>query len=257
MYPRSLLRRTRGWRQEHHPSSSLLLLNTTSTSLDCSGGIINVSGGATINSPTTPAATLSNNAQAQRRRADLHSRPQWCHSHVDRSLGQHLSPERSAIDPYRNLPLPSGSGGSESGTNPIVFSQGTYGSIDLSGTQQGILNPGTYIVGGLNLSGNATLTSADGGVLIYVSSGTVSVTGSAVLTLTAQTSGSYAGVALWQDQSDGNTLTLSSSSTNSTISGAVYAPAATVTGGSGGDFSVGQLVAGNLDCPVNGLVTIG
>ena len=237
--------------------SSLLLLNTTSTSLDCSGGIINVSGGATINSPTTPAATLSNNAQLNVGGQIYTPDPSGA---IATSTGASVStsPQSgSAIDPYRNLPLPSGSGGSESGTNPIVFSQGTYGSIDLSGTQQGILNPGTYIVGGLNLSGNATLTSADGGVLIYVSSGTVSVTGSAVLTLTAQTSGSYAGVALWQDQSDGNTLTLSSSSTNSTISGAVYAPAATVTGGSGGDFSVGQLVAGNLDCPVNGLVTIG
>jgi type II secretory pathway pseudopilin PulG len=164
----------------------------------------------------------------------------------------------SAIpNPYANVPAPTCSGaGSNSGGS---LTPGTFSSLTLkNGTFN--LAPGVYcITGDLNIK---SATVVGNGVLLYIQSGAVSLDTNSNVTLTADTTGTsvgslYAGVIMWQDAADGNPLSFSGSSTNSTYSGTIYAPAAPVTLQGGSDYTGLQLIASSLSEQGSGTLTIG
>jgi Flp pilus assembly protein TadG len=143
-----------------------------------------------------------------------------------------------AQDPFASMPTPTpgscvSSGISLKSNDTETINYGTYcGAITLGGQSSLTLNPGLYIVqGGLTVGGGATLSGT--GVTIYIQSGSISVAGGASINLSAPTSGTYEGVAIFQDRSDTSSMGLNGGASQ-TISGAVYAPAAnlTFTGGS-------------------------
>jgi hypothetical protein len=89
-----------------------------------------------------------------------------------------------------------------------------------------LTSSGTY-----SFDGNVTLasnTSLNGtGVTLYFKSGSLILSSNTVLNLSAPTSGTYAGIVIFQDRSNTSTLSLSSNS-GMTLTGAVYAASANV-----------------------------
>ena len=139
-----------------------------------------------------------------------------------------------------------------------------------------------YVVtNGMKLSGNS-LSSGANGVLIYVTGGSVNLTGVGTITLSALGNGTAASPyweqpltspppptlpepVIWVAASDSNaTVTLGGNGNETTINGAIYAPTASVVlngGGNGGAITADAIDGGSLSCngggnnPVN--VTVG
>jgi len=115
----------------------------------------------------------------------------------------------------------------------VTLPPGVYcNGITVSSTAQVTFSPaGTYILkgGGLNISGNSTVTGS--GVTLYntaapgYSYGPVSITGNSDVTLSAPTSGPLAGILFFQDRSitSGAASTFAGTATLS-LTGALYFP---------------------------------
>jgi prepilin-type N-terminal cleavage/methylation domain-containing protein len=132
-------------------------------------------------------------------------------------------------DPYATLAAPSTTGmTSRSGCGGGVASPGVYASaLSITGTCR--LATGIYVLrAGLNVSSSAAVTNGAGGVLIYLTGGAFTVANTASVTLAAQTSGTYSGLAVWQASTDTSTVAFSNSGALS-FTGAVYAPKAQVS----------------------------
>jgi hypothetical protein len=145
----------------------------------------------------------------------------------------------AVADPYASLAAPSG------GTNYGSFSlskgsatinPGIYTSIKVSGTGTSLtMNPGIYVIagGGFSVSNSAKVTGS--GVMIYNagsnfpnpggSFGSISLGSSGSITLSAATTGTYAGILIFQSRDNTTALSLNASSAVG-INGIVYAPAA-------------------------------
>jgi hypothetical protein len=119
------------------------------------------------------------------------------------------------------------------GTN-ITIPSGTYCGISISGGT-GFVISGTYIIktGSFSVSGGNVSTGAGGATIYFPPAGTgnLAVTGGNMV-LTAPTSGSLAGVAVWKDTVTPNTAAYTGG--NLTINGIIDMPATalTYTGGS-------------------------
>lgn len=128
---------------------------------------------------------------------------------------------------------PAGSCSTYSGGTTI--SPGTYcGGITVSSNSPVTFQPGVYILqGNLNVSGSGGILG--NGVTFYFSSGSLEVSGTPNVDLVAPTTGTYAGVLIFQNQSDTTAMVLSGDST-SVYQGAIYAPGGSVTlSGNGND----------------------
>ncbi|HWE93522.1 MAG TPA: pilus assembly protein TadG-related protein [Tepidisphaeraceae bacterium] len=124
-------------------------------------------------------------------------------------------------DPLASLPVPSNTGLTP--RNPTDGLPGYY-SKGLSGSN---LAPGTYWVdGGIDLSGsNKDLTGS--GVFIYLNTGGISMKGNSTMTLTPMSSGTYAGITIFQARTNSSQDQLGGTSGASTT-GRLYLPAANV-----------------------------
>ncbi len=113
-------------------------------------------------------------------------------------------------------------------TTNTTLNAGTYcGGIITSGTETITLNPGLYIIkSGITESGTPTFTGS--GVTLYFNTGGITGSGTGGFTLSAPTSGTWQGVALYEDRSDSSGITLSGS-TGTQISGLVYMPKGNLT----------------------------
>jgi hypothetical protein len=126
---------------------------------------------------------------------------------------------------------------------------GNYCSgIHITGGQSATFGPGVYTVSGgdFKIDGSATGT----GVTFFVAAGnTTAINGGGTVTLTAPTSGTYAGIVFFGDRAGntGNTNTINGGS-NNTITGAVYYPTQSLTfaGGSATGSDCTQLVADTI-----------
>lgn len=107
-----------------------------------------------------------------------------------------------------------------------TLSPGTFCDKSISGDVT--LEPGNYILRGgrINLGGNGSLKGT--GVTIFLmEDAEFSVNGNEVVQLTAPLSGPYAGITIYQPNSNTNTITINGTS-GSFVSGFVYAPGAHV-----------------------------
>src|SRR4051794_16935614 len=144
-------------------------------------------------------------------------------------------------DPLGSLPQQSYAGGCDytskvhvTGSQTQTLSPGAYcGDIDVSGGTL-TLQPGLYVMAGnsFSASGNAVITGS--GVTLFFTgrTGTWATYGitAATLNLSAPTSGTYAGILIFQDRS-APTTTQDSIAGNGTLNldGVVYAPTATLS----------------------------
>jgi hypothetical protein len=124
--------------------------------------------------------------------------------------------------------------GNVTGSGNVVLSPGEYNGISVNLNPGGTvtLQPGIYLIngGGLNInSGSITGT----GVMIYNgadsshTAGPINISPDSIVNLSPPTSGTYAGVTLFQSSKVTNTVTIQGNH-NKRITGAIYAPQAKV-----------------------------
>ena len=224
--------------------------------LDASGsGVITVSGNPTLslngcnlhnNSPNTNATIMNGGGVIEGC-----SVSNACGSKV--FLAQPDTPSGSidvpvvtsaaAPDPYANVtpPTPASSCIASFPANPVP--SGTYcpGNIN---NQSVTFATGAVIIitGGLSTKGNSTL--AGSGVTLYVTGGG-SINANSTISISAPSTGPYAGLAVWFGD---NSAVTWDGGNSSSFKGAIYAPTATVTyGGNAGSVSTcTRLIAGAL-----------
>ncbi|HEX3314098.1 MAG TPA: pilus assembly protein TadG-related protein [Gemmataceae bacterium] len=124
------------------------------------------------------------------------------------------------------------------------------GGLKLSGTATVNLQPGTYVLdgGGLSVTGSASLVGNQAMIYstsISQASGPINI--AAAVTLTPPTSGTYAGICLYQDRAIATAVKVIGNGSLK-ITGAIYAPSAQVqlTGNGAADTIGGWVVAGSL-----------
>ena len=173
-------------------------------------------------------------------------------------------------DPLASLATPAATGtpyGSVSTGNGVyaTLNAGVYDSLSIN-SPGATLNPGTYYIkaGGLTIANGATVLG--NGVTIYLANlgGKINIQGGANVTLTPPTSGTYAGVSIFQDRANTQTVSIANGTTSS-ITGTIYAADAQVAiaGGASGIMYSSQFVAktmnisNNVDLRVNNTQTTG
>jgi Flp pilus assembly protein TadG len=122
-----------------------------------------------------------------------------------------------------------------SANQSVVLQPGYYGGINISAgggnvtlADSGGGQPGLYYIGSQGLSTTNGTNISGSNVLLYsAGTGNISLTGKGNLTLSAPTSGPYAGMALWQERSSNKQISITSYGTMS-VQGAIYAAAAKV-----------------------------
>jgi hypothetical protein len=242
--------------------------------LACTGnGTLNVNGAVYLDSTSNPSATLGGNTKVTATQIVT----------ADPSLstaikeGPNATYSPAAIpggvlaDPYATLTPPS------PGLPPIppttdlsgvtTYYPGTYATtLSLTGGTN-VLATGMYIFqNGISISGSASLSSAPGGVFLYVSGGTITFSGLGNVSLTPPDPtlpgyGAIAAIApnlgIWQAASDTNLITLTGNGSVNTYSGGIYAPTAQVGGTGNAGYTAGSVVAQSLSCVGNATTTIG
>ena len=135
-------------------------------------------------------------------------------------------------DPLSYLTAPTAgscTGQTVAGTGTTTLNPGTfcYG-FNLNSNTTVALNPGTYIIeGGLNVGTGATLKGT-GVTLFFTGSGQLQMNSGSTAQLVAPTTGSLAGILIWEASSDSNAIILNGNST-AKFQGAIYAPSAQLT----------------------------
>jgi Flp pilus assembly protein TadG len=139
----------------------------------------------------------------------------------------------AASDPLAYIPTPSVSGSCTTlatvGSNSTANIPGGYycGLTVKSNSTVNLTSSGTYSWNGtVDLASNTTLNGTN--VTLYFKSGSLSLSSNTTLNLSAPTSGTYAGIVIFQDRADSTSLSISSNS-GMALTGAVYAPSATLT----------------------------
>lgn len=168
-----------------------------------------------------------------------------------------------APDPYAELAAPAMPASCTSvpgGSGPTTLSPGRYcGGMQLKGNVT--LQPGVYIVSGGTLQINANASVAGSGVTFYLTGGArVQMNGTADISLTAPTSGTYEGILFYADPNSVGTTATFNGTANSSLIGSLYFPTQPVDmrgdfGGSGGctrivarTVEIGGNASFNSDC---------
>jgi uncharacterized repeat protein (TIGR03803 family) len=276
-------------------TQSIYVLNTTAS------GAVSVSGNATITIPgnlivdssSTKALTESGNAKiaansiqvvggvSQSGNATLSPAATIGVTVVADPLAGRTGPSITGVTNYGSVSL--------SGNKTQTLNPGIYTSISASGNASMTLSSGIYIIegGGFTVTGNASVSGS--GVMIYNTGsnypsnggnfGGITLSGNGTVSLTAPTSGTYAGIVIFQPSANTRAISLSGNAANG-LTGTVYAPAALLTlsgnatlngavvvnqlslsgnanstlsvdGSNGSSGTAGQLLAGNLLVYVN------
>jgi prepilin-type N-terminal cleavage/methylation domain-containing protein len=277
------------------PGFAPLLTLPGGSGVTCSGtGSINVNGTATVDSGTPPASTNGGGKiKATQFYTDLPTSPNpFGSSNITPSppTGQ-----GTAGDPFAGLVPPATGllsanltvggeyegypvyGGTYSGpgiytqtlssfpTNPQVFQSGVYILMN------GFRDNNTQRIQSATTGG----VDGNGGLLFYVVGGSFDMEGQGGATLAPfnlappvyqNAPSPWPGIVIWQDgpgtqgpsdPGDNNTLKLTGGSAATFITGAVYAPAATVGGGGGASLNVGSIVSLGVTCAGGGAMNVG
>lgn len=188
--------------------------------------VVQVTGGRlTINSTGNPALALGNNASVTAPSVVIVG------GHYFLGPGASVSPApitgTAATDPLAARAAPVVSGAPVAYSSPNAgsgsVSPGVYSSITVNGAYALTLNPGTYVVtGSIDVAGGSLTGS---GVTIYLAcpgypttcgsgggggggGGSLNISGGTA-TITAPSSGTYSGIAVWADPNDNGSSTVS------------------------------------------------
>jgi hypothetical protein len=162
-------------------------------------------------------------------------------------------------DPLASLPAPDPTGlpvfPGQTISGVATLQPGVYtGLVKLEGNAFVTMQPGTYIFrGGLLVSGNARLVG--NGVTLYVEGGRIEVQGNGRMSLTAPTSGTYAGITVFYARTNSNPLWLSGNAVQN-IQGTVYLPRSLLHLEGNANFGPGMIVTWRARIIGNPTVTI-
>jgi hypothetical protein len=172
-------------------------------------------------------------------------------------------------DPFAALAAPTGgtNRGSVnlSGNSTLTINPGTYSQISVSGNAVLTMTPGVYVIagGGLTISVNGRVTG--NGVIIYNagsnypgsggSFGAITMSGSSTLTLTAASTGAYAGICVFQSRDNTRTISLGGNAIVRLNGGLLYAPQATLSLSVNAQIRHNPLILGQLQISGNGIST--
>lgn len=164
--------------------------------------------------------------------------------------------QASTPDPLASISAPSSSGMAVQSSSTLSLSSGSTtlnpgvytGGLAISGSASVYLNPGIYYIngGGINMSGTTSIVGS--GVMIYnTGGGSINLSGTGSIQLNPMTTGTYAGISIFQDRANTASATLSGGS-NISNTGTFYFPAATLTlSGTSGTAAMGaQVIASKL-----------
>jgi hypothetical protein len=249
------------------PLASVYVLNPTATAaLSLSGSsTVTVPGTIQVASSSSKALVLSGNSRLTASTIGV-----FGGTSVSGSSAFGVSPTKDATapaDPLANLPIPSAAGLTTraavnlGGNSSLTIAPGIYPSISVGGSARLTLQPGIYVIagGGFSVSGSGSVSGT--GVLIYNAGsnysggpgnafGSLAISGSGTLNLTAPTTGPYAGIVVFQSRDNTRAISLSGGALAGLNGGTVYAPAAMLSlSGStqiGGSGSISSLVVGTL-----------
>jgi hypothetical protein len=225
---------------------SVIVLNATASGALTLKGTVNITIGGAVVVDSNSATALSASGNSNVTAASIQ-----VVGGVSASGGAVLSPTpvtgaASVADPLAGLAVPTG-GTNQGSVNLTRGSQtinpGIYTQIKVSGTGTSlVMNPGVYIIagGGFSVANSASVTGS--GVLIYNAGsnfpnsggtfGGISLGSSGTIGLSAATTGTYAGVLIFQSRDNTRALSLNAAAAVG-IAGTIYAPAAQLTlGGS-------------------------
>ena len=225
---------------------------------------ISLTGGIYVDSNSSTAISASGNAAVKASVIDVSGK-------VSKSGNASFSPApvtgaAAVADPLATLNPPSTSGlttyGSESlsGTSSATINPGIYSKITVSGTGTLTMSSGIYIIegGGFSVSGNASISGS--GVLIvnaggnYPSAGGsyggITLTGNGSYNLSPPSTGTYAGILIYQTRDTSKALTLSGNASG--MSGTIYAPAAQVAESGNAELNA-AIIADTMTISGNGV----
>jgi len=197
---------------------------------------IKLTGGVYVDSSSSTALSASGNAAIKASVIDVAGK-------VQKSGNASFSPAPVTgapvvADPLSGLAAPTGgtvrTAVNLSGNSSLTINPGIYSSISASGNASLTLSTGIYIIegGGLLVSGNASISGS--GVMIvnagsaYPSKGgtygSITLSGNGSYNLSPPTTGTYAGIVIFQTRDNTKALTVSGNASGMT--GTIYAPAA-------------------------------
>jgi Flp pilus assembly protein TadG len=223
-------------------------LATSGSGVQMSNGSLTTACGIWINSSASNALQLANGASVTVTGGEkVHIHGGWNNNGTVTPAPD--TGAAAASDPYStlssNIPA-TGSCQAMPGGGDATIGPGTYCSqIKISGNNNLTMTPGVYVLqNGLQFTSGGTLTAHN--VFLYVPSGSVSMS-TGTFDISAPTSGTYAGVALYQNASDTSGISLTGNAAL-TLTGVFYAPGAqiTFTGGSGSVSTGMTLVASSF-----------
>ena len=242
-------------------------------------GSVNVSDGGTlvVDSSSGSAITLNGNAEVTAGTIDIVGVPGVNangHGAVEGIINNGAA---AVADPLASLPAPDlssltvqqSSTLSISGHTHVTLEPGVYtGGINVTGQASVTLLPGIYYLqgGGLSVSGGGSVVGQ--GVMIFNAPQTandgIGVTGHGVIDLTAPTSGTYQGIALFEARGAGSPISIDGGGSINVVGG-VYAPNAVVAATGNGRLNVlsnlddgitAQLIAYDVNVVGNGTVNV-
>ncbi len=166
----------------------------------------------------------------------------------------------SITDPMANLAEPTCSSAGTVDPQTGNYNPGSYGGPgELSLGNGGNLNPGIYCISGdLKYSGSQKLIGTN--VLLYFKNGGLSFTGNGGLTITAPTSGPYAGIAIFSSRTNLSTIDVRGNGGQAVI-GMIYALKGVVSAKGGGSTPgetdvTGQVIANQIINNGNGSLSV-
>lgn len=235
-----------------------LTILTTATS---GSGSLNQTGNGSITAIGGPIAVNSNSSTALTNGSVITANTFYIVGGYSGSLNGTINQNTRTLvnDPFAGYSLPQPPficNYTNYSANNATLSPGTYcGGISITGSGSTTFNPGTYILygGGLSISGSGAVngtgvvfynTGTSGGTNSY---GSISITGSGRINLSAPTSGPYPGMLFMQDPLNTKSASINGSGSNS-FAGNLYLPNAslTITGSGTMNVPIGVLVIKNL-----------
>lgn len=128
-------------------------------------------------------------------------------------------------DPFEGMAVPTNPTARTYDPTSSTLQPGTYSDLTLANSAD--LAPGVYVIDGGCLCANAKERLTGDGVTIVLKGGaTVGINGSALVDLSAPTSGSYKGILIFEDKSSavGTKTSTINGNTNLKLEGAIYTP---------------------------------
>jgi Flp pilus assembly protein TadG len=241
-----------------YSKAAILVLAATGTSvmLSSTTSVTAVNGSIVVDSTSSASILSSGSPSITTPALDLSGNILYSGTNPNKATVTNYSQPATA-DPLSGIAAPSSSGMTVqsssaitlSGTSTRTLSPGVYnGGITMSGSSSVTLQPGSYYIngGGITMSGSSSISG--NGVMIYnTGGGAINLSGTGTVALNPMSSGTYAGITIFQDRSNTSSATMSGGS-NMNNTGTFYFPGSTLTlsGGTGVGVIGAQFIANKL-----------